>query len=51
LFNDLKEKDIKFEKYNIISVFSNNQFVGMYKIVNEKEIFAKPEFVLQPIKA
>ena len=47
---DLKiKKEIKFEKEKIISVFSENKFVGMYKIVNEKEIFAKPEFVLQPI--
>ena len=44
------KKDVKFEKNKIVSVFSGNKFVGMYKIVNEKEIFAKPEFVLQPIK-
>jgi len=50
LFSDLKvKKEVKFEKNKIISVFSSNIFAGMYKIVNEKEIFAKPEFVLQPI--
>jgi len=44
----IKEK--KFEKNKIVSVFSEEQFIGMYKLVNEKNIFAKSEFVLQPIK-
>lgn len=29
----------------IISVFSGNRFIGMYKVLNEGEIFAMPEFV------
>ncbi len=46
---DLKEK-IKIEKDKIISVFSGEKFIGMFRGVNNKNIFAKAEFVLQPIK-
>jgi len=46
---DLKE-EVKTEKDKIISVFSGERFIGMFKVINSKEIFAKPEFVLQPIK-
>jgi len=42
-------KKEKTEKGKIICVFSDEKFVGMYKIVNEKNILAKPEFILQPI--
>ena len=42
-------KKEKFEKDKIVSIFYGGQFIGMYKVVNEKNIFAKPEFVLQPI--
>ncbi len=42
------------EKYNFnadnkISVFSGDKFIGIFKVVSEDKIFAKPEFVLQPI--
>lgn len=48
--SDLAEKEkIKFKEGQIISVFLNNRFVGMYKVVNEGDILARPEFVLQPI--
>jgi len=40
----------KIEKGQVVCFFSDGKFVGMFKIVNEKDIFAKPEFVLQPIK-
>lgn len=36
----------KIEKDKLICIFSEERFIGMYKIVNEKNIFAKPEFVL-----
>ncbi|OGJ16108.1 hypothetical protein A3K74_02655 [Candidatus Pacearchaeota archaeon RBG_13_33_26] len=36
-------------KGKIISIFEKENFIGMYKVVNEKNIFAKPEFVLQPM--
>jgi len=35
---------------NKICVFSKDRFVGVFKTINDKKIFAKPEFVLQPIK-
>lgn len=45
---DLKKKT-KGETGKVISVFSGERFIGMFKIINGKDIFAKPEFVLQPI--
>jgi len=48
-----KEDLIKKEKMKngqVICVFSNNKFVGMYKVINEEKIFAKAMFVLQPLK-
>ncbi len=35
---------------SIVSVFCEDRFVGMYKIFRGKEIFAKPEFVMQEIR-
>lgn len=43
-------KDIKLKKEEIICVFCENRFIGMYKVINGKDIFAKSEFVMQPIK-
>ncbi len=43
-------KEEKFENEQIIAVFCEENFVGMYKIINGKDIFAKAEFVMQPIK-
>lgn len=34
----------------IIGVFCGERFIGMYKIFRGKEIFAKPEFVMQEIR-
>jgi len=31
-------------------VFSEEKLIGIYSVINSGEIFAKPEFVLQPIK-
>ena len=47
--NDLKNKTTKI-KGELVNIFSDDKFIGIYKVVNEGEIFAKPEFVLQPIK-
>jgi len=42
------------KKYNInggrCCVFSGDKFIGVYSVINSKEVFAMPEFVLQPIK-
>ncbi|MFH1325496.1 MAG: RNA-guided pseudouridylation complex pseudouridine synthase subunit Cbf5 [archaeon] len=43
-------KKVGFSEGEIISVFSNNRFIGMYKVINSEEIFAKPEFVMQEMK-
>ncbi|MCA9488010.1 MAG: RNA-guided pseudouridylation complex pseudouridine synthase subunit Cbf5 [Nanoarchaeota archaeon] len=40
----------KFEKGEIVSVFSEDKFVGMYEIIDGKEIYAKAKFVMQPLK-
>jgi len=34
----------------IICIFSEEKFIGMYKVINKGDIFAKSEFVMQPIK-
>lgn len=51
----IEKKDLSkrysIEKDKIISVFSGDRFIGMFKIINEGDIFAKPEFVLQPLKS
>jgi len=31
-------------------VFSKDKFIGIYNVINSGDIFAKPDFVLQPIK-
>ena len=46
---DLKEPT-KVKKDEEISVFCEGRFVGMYKVIRGKEIFAKAQFVLQPIE-
>lgn len=38
------------KKDAVVSVFCNNKFIGMYKIIRGKEIFAKALFVLQPLE-
>jgi H/ACA ribonucleoprotein complex subunit 4 len=40
----------EFEENKTVCIFTGEQFIGIYKTINEKNIFAKPEFVLQPIK-
>lgn len=47
-----KDLDKKYENKTgeKICVFSGGEFIGIYLIINSREIFAKPEFVLQPIK-
>ena len=36
-------------KDEIVCVFAEEEFVGMFKIIKGKEIFAKSEFVMQPL--
>jgi len=48
---DLKDKkhSENFESGDLASVFCGDRFVGIYKSVKDEEIFAKPDFVFQPI--
>lgn len=43
-------KDEGWKVDSIGSVFCDDKFIGMYKIFRGKEIFAKPEFVMQEIR-
>lgn len=43
-------KKYKIKKEEIICVFCEDKFVGMYTIIKDKYIFAKPMFVMQPLK-
>ena len=43
-------KDYDYEKGEIICIFFKEEFIGMYEASDSKEIFAKPKFVLQPLK-
>ena len=43
-----KKQDIK--KSKSITVFSNGRFVGMFKVIGGKEIYAKAEFTMQEIR-
>lgn len=45
---DLVKKN-QIKKDEKISVFSGQQFIGIFKIINDERIFAKTEFTLQPI--
>lgn len=47
--DDVKDK-VKIQKDEIVCIFQEERFIGIYKIINEKEIFAKPMFVMQPLK-
>jgi len=46
---DLSEAN-KSKVGEVVCVFCEGKFVGMYKIVDDKNIFAKAEFVMQPLR-
>ncbi|GBE19926.1 MAG TPA: RNA-guided pseudouridylation complex pseudouridine synthase subunit Cbf5 [Candidatus Pacearchaeota archaeon] len=47
--SDLKNQEKK-KTGEIVVIFSEDRFIGMYKVVNSGDIFAKSEFVMQDIK-
>ena len=49
LKEDLVKKE-KIEDGEKISIFCAERFIGMYKVINQDEIFAKAEFVMQPLR-
>ncbi len=50
IYEKFLNKKQNFEIGKILSVFSGERFIGMFKVVNEGDIFAKSEFTLQDIK-
>ncbi len=50
LYNKNLAKKYSLEKEKVVSGFCKDKFVGMFKIINGKDIFAKSEFVMQKIK-
>ena len=48
---NLRKRFLLGAKDEIVCVFAKTRFVGMYRVVNDKDIFAKAKFVLQAIKA
>ncbi len=46
---DLVEKN-KLKKGERFAAFSGEKFIGIYLVIDGKEIFAKPEFVMQPMR-
>ena len=50
IFHNELIKEKNFETGKIISCFSEDEkFIGMFKVINAQKVFAKPEFVLQPV--
>ena len=43
------EKKQDFETGKIICLFQKEKFVGMFRVINEGEFFARSQFILQPI--
>ncbi|NMB66643.1 RNA-guided pseudouridylation complex pseudouridine synthase subunit Cbf5 [Candidatus Woesearchaeota archaeon] len=50
IFNKKENYNEEENKNNIICVFNERKFIGMFKIVNKKEAFALPLFVFQEIR-
>ena len=50
----IHEKDLtkkpKVKKDDVVCVFCEGKFVGMYKVINSEHVFAKALFVFQPVK-
>jgi H/ACA ribonucleoprotein complex subunit 4 len=44
------DKKYKFETGKTICLFEREKMIGMFKVINDNNIFAKPMFVLQEIK-
>ena len=41
---------VKANKDDVVCVFCEGKFVGMYKVINSEHVFAKALFVMQPVK-
>mgnify|MGYP001559976242 FL=1 len=43
-------KKYKFDTNQIVCMFEDEKMIGMFKVLNEKDVFAKPMFVMQEIR-
>jgi H/ACA ribonucleoprotein complex subunit 4 len=50
IYRENLTKKYEFNDEDKISVFSDSRFIGVFKVINQDKIFAKPLFVLQPVK-
>jgi H/ACA ribonucleoprotein complex subunit 4 len=50
IYNKNLVKESKIEIGKRVSIFSDDRFIGVFSVISEGEVFAKPEFVFQPIK-
>jgi len=48
-YSDLKDKP-KLKNSELVCIFNKQKFIGIYEILNQEHAFAKPKFVLQPLK-
>jgi len=46
----IDKSKIKSIEGDVVGVFSKEKFIGMYRVINKGKIFAKSEFVMQPVK-
>ena len=49
IYNKDLMKTTNIKKDSMINVFCVDKFIGVFRVISENEIFAKPEFVLQPL--
>ena len=50
IHDNFLSKKVKFKSGESICIFSDIRLVGVYRVTNQNKIFAKPLFVLQPIR-
>jgi len=50
LFKEYLAEQTQLEHDKKIAVFQDQKFIGVFKTIKDKQILAKPEFVLQPLR-
>ncbi len=49
IYNKNLIKQVKLDSDKIVSVFCGKQFIGMFRVINQNDIFAKSEFTMQSL--
>ena len=49
LYHKFLRKKPEIKNKELVCVFCDDKFIGIYRVVDDKYVFARPEFVLQPI--